>query len=135
MKVVPYLNLNGSAEAALNFYAEALKGTLQSIMRFGDHEMPGVTDDNKHLIMHGEVRFGENLIYISDSFEPEKTIQGNAFTVHLDCFSEAEIQEVFANLSKGGKIIDALADTFWGATYGFLIDQFGISWSFNYQKS
>lgn len=135
MKVVPYLNLNGKAEEALKFYAEALDGKIRTIMRFGDQEMPGVTEDMKALIMHGEIEFGDNLIYISDSFEPEKTIQGNAYTIHLDCFSSEEIRKVFDRLSQGGTIMEPLADTFWGATFGFLIDRFGVSWSFNFQKS
>lgn len=135
MKVVPYLNFKGNAEQALNFYVSALDGNVNSIMRFGDHEMPGVTDENKHLIMHAEISFGDNLIYLSDSFEPDKMVLGNAHTIHLDCFSDSEIQSVFEKLSEGGTIVNPLADTFWGATFGFLIDQFGVNWSFNFQKS
>lgn len=135
MKVVPYLVLNGNAEAAINFYVEALGGSIRTIMRFGDHEMPGVTEENQNLIMHGEIQFGDNLIYLSDNFEPNQYTIGNAYTIHLDCVSETEIRDVFEKLAFGGRVINPLEDTFWGAIYGYVVDQFGISWSFNYQKS
>lgn len=134
MKVVPYLNFSDNASAALKFYAEALNGSIQSSMLFGDQEMPGVTDENRHLIMHAELKFGDNLIYVSDSFEPNSLQLGNAYTVHLDCDSEEQIRTVFEKLALGGKVISPLEDTFWNAIFGYLIDQFGVQWSFNYQK-
>jgi PhnB protein len=27
-----------------------------------------------------------------------------------------------------------LQDTFWGARFGMLVDRFGVSWMFNYDK-
>lgn len=135
MKVVPYLVFNGNAEEALKFYVDALGGSVKSLMRFGDHEMPGVTEENQNLIMHGEVVFGDNLIYLSDNFEPNNYSIGNAYTIHLDCFSEEEIKQVYEKFAAGGQVVNPLEDTFWGAVYGFVVDRFGISWSFNYQKS
>lgn len=135
MKAIPYLNFKGTAEAAMKFYATALDGEIISMLRFGDNEMPGVTPENSHLIMHGEIRFGDNLLYVSDSFEPSQMVLGNAYTVHLDCYSEEEIRTVFDRLSVNGQVITPLEDTFWGSIFGYLIDQYGIQWSFDYQKS
>ena len=135
MKAIPYLNFKGTAEAAMKFYTAALDGEIISMLRFGDNEMPGVTPENSHLIMHGEIRFGDNLLYVSDSFEPSQMVLGNAYTVHLDSYSEEEIRTVFDRLSMNGQVITPLEDTFWGSIFGYLIDQYGIQWSFDYQKS
>lgn len=134
MKVVPYLNFTGSAENALKFYEHALHATVNSLMRFGDNPMPGMTEESSQLIMHAELHFGENKIYLSDTFEPDKHIKGNNYTVHIDCDSEDELRHLFDHLSDGGVIEMPIEDTFWGAIFGSLIDQFGIQWTFNYQK-
>ncbi|HYO21728.1 MAG TPA: VOC family protein, partial [Flavisolibacter sp.] len=57
--------------------------------------------------------------------------------VHLSLnFSDAaRIQQVFAAMSDGGKVTMPLQDTFWGATFGMLTDQYGINWMFNYDKT
>ena len=42
-----------------------------------------------------------------------------------------EIDKAFANMSQGGKVVMPLADQFWGAKFGMLIDKFGMHWMFN----
>jgi PhnB protein len=37
-------------------------------------------------------------------------------------------------MSDGGKVTMPLQDTFWGATFGMLTDQYGVNWMFNYDK-
>jgi PhnB protein len=134
MKVVPYLNFTGNAEVALKFYEHALHGTVSSLMRYGDNPMPGLPEDAHQLIMHAELHIGENRIYVSDTTEPAKLIKGNNYTVHLDCDTEDEIRHLFDHLSEGAVVDMPLEDTFWGAIFGSLIDQFGIQWTLNYQK-
>jgi len=134
MKVVPYLNFAGNAEEALKFYEHALHATVSSLMRFGDNPMPDMPADSAQLLMHAELHFGDNKIYLSDTFEPDKLIKGTNYTVHIDCDSDEEIRHLFDHMSEGGVIDMPLDDTFWGAVFGSLIDQFGIQWTFNYQK-
>lgn len=134
MKVIPYINFKGNAEEALRFYADALKGEFGEIMRFNEDMYPNLPDHMKDWVMHAELRFGDNAIYISDTPETEKYQMGNALTIHLDCYSNEEIHNLFDSLSNGGTILDPLSDTFWGAVYGALIDRYGVQWSFNYQK-
>lgn len=135
MKIIPYINFCGQAEEALNFYAEAFNGEINEIMRFSKEMMPDIPEHMTNWIMHAEVRFGENAIYISDSFMPDIYKMGNAITVHIDCVSNEEINALFDALKVGGTVTDPLNDTFWGAIYGSLTDQFGVQWSFNYQKN
>ena len=42
-----------------------------------------------------------------------------------------EIKIAFDRLSRGGKITMPLEKQFWNATFGQLIDQFGIHWMMN----
>lgn len=134
MKLIPYINFSGQAEEALHFYAAVLKGDVGTIMRFGDEQFPGMPEEMKNWVLHAELRWQDNVIYISDTFEPDKRNMGNAVAMHLDCFSLEEITELFEALKVGGSVSDPLADTFWGSVYGSLTDKFGVQWSFDYQK-
>lgn len=134
MQIIPYINFSGQAEEALNFYAGALKVELGEIMYFNEEMFPDMPEYMKKWVLHAELRFKDGAIYISDTFEPDNRIMGNAITVHIDCFSYDEINELFNALKEGGKVNDPLNDTFWGAIYGSLTDKFGVNWSFNYQK-
>jgi len=55
--------------------------------------------------------------------------------INLNLDSEEEIRRIFEGLSAGANITIPLQDTFWGAIYGALTDQFGVNWSFNHQKT
>ncbi len=134
MRIVPYLNFNGKAEEALHFYSKALGGKVSDIMRFGDNIAPGMPDFMKNWVLHAELIFKDQAIYLSDTFEPEKLILGNGYTVHLDCDSEEELNALFDAMKVDGEVTMDVADTFWGAIYGDLKDKYGIQWSFNYQK-
>ena len=50
----PYLNFRGQAREALEFYRSALGGEL-TVSTFGDFQMPGVDEDEKDSIMHGQL--------------------------------------------------------------------------------
>lgn len=135
MQIIPYINFSGHAEEALKFYVSVLKAELGEIMRFTPEMYPDMPEYMKDWVMHAEVRFNGNAIYLSDTFEPDKRQMGNAVTIHIDCESSLEINELFNALKDGGTVTDPLKDTFWGAIYGSLTDKFGVLWSFNYQKA
>ena len=59
-------------------------------------------------------------------------IMGNNFSVSLGVNSKEEAEQLFAKLSKGGKITMPLEVTFWNAYFGMWTDQFGINWMVNY---
>jgi PhnB protein len=59
--------------------------------------------------------------------------QGTNASVSVHCESLAEIESVYAALGEKGKLSMPLQDTFWGARFGMLTDQFGIHWMFNFE--
>jgi len=60
--------------------------------------------------------------------------QGNNFSVTINCESLPEIERLFTDLGTNGKVTMQLQDTFWGARFGMLTDQFGINWMFNFER-
>ena len=45
----------------------------------------------------------------------------------------ADMAQKFDALAAGGKVTMPLADMFWGARFGMLVDAYGIQWMFNHQ--
>ena len=131
-EVNPYLNFNGSTRRAMTFYNECF-GAKLDIMPMPDAQGQPSTDPNSR-VMHACIsRNGQSILMASDTM-PSHTLQpGNNMHVSIQCESVAEIERLFAALSHGGVVKVPLADTFWGARFGMLTDQFGIQWMLNCQ--
>jgi PhnB protein len=130
MKVNPYLTFVGTCEAALNFYREALEGEIVSLSYFDSTQMP-VPEEYKKKVLHGVLQFGESVLMASDSLPEHPLTVGNNVSLSVDFAEPADMEAKFNTLAAGGQVTMALQDTFWGARFGMLTDQFGIHWMFN----
>jgi PhnB protein len=131
----PYLNFDNNCREAMSFYKECLGGELmlQTVGELPEMaaQMPPQMKDH---ILHSVLTSGGIMIMASD-LSREKPIEGNTVNLCINCESEEELNSFFTKLSAGGKITEPLNDMPWGAKYGALIDKFGKSWLFNYQKA
>lgn len=137
MQIHPYLNFNGETEAAMNFYKSVFGGEFSSVQRFSD--MPGsdqMPEGERHKIMHMSLPVGQGVyLMASDTLEYQghPKAEGNNFSLTIYPDSKAQADQLFAALSAGGTVDMPMEDTFWGAYFGMLTDQFGIKWMFNYE--
>jgi len=132
-QVNPYINFNGNAEQAIKHYEAALGAKAENVMRFGDTPGMNVPPSAKDRVMHARLHIGQGIMMLSDTL-PDRQVTGNNAWITLDFDDEADMKKKFDALGKGGKIEMPLQDTFWGATFGMLIDQFGVQWMFNCEK-
>jgi PhnB protein len=68
---------------------------------------------------------------MSDTMQANNTVKGNNIRLSLDLDDIKKMDDIFARLSAGGKILMPLGDQFWGARFGMLEDAFGIQWMLN----
>ena len=134
----PYLNFNGNAEEAFNFYKSVFGGDFEMVMRFKDvpseHQM-GESDGDK--IMHMALPVG-NSSMIMGSDVPEaygKVTFGTNSNISISAQSEEEAKKIFDGLSAGGEVTMPLDKAFWGSLFGMLKDKFGIQWMVGYDYS
>lgn len=137
----PYLDFNGNAEEAFNFYKSVFGGEFAMLMRWenmpkseGCEEMKLAEGDGEK-IMHIALPIGSgNVLMASDALEAmcPNRIVGNNFSISVSPESKEETETLFAGLSEGGTVTMPLADAFWGAYFGMLTDKFGIQWLFSY---
>ena len=125
----PYLNFDGNTRDAMTFYQTCTDGEL-TVQTFGDVKAPG-PPGSENRVMHARLAKGSAVLMASDTMPGMPFTPGNNIWVNIDCESVAEIEQLFAAFSAGGKVIMPLADQFWGARFGMLTDKFGINWMFN----
>jgi len=135
MDVTPYLIFNGNCEQALKFYEKALGAKIDSLMRYEGSPVENKSVDSQK-IMHAHLTFDGNVLLMASDAGNEGPVASNSGMAHLSLnFNDpGKMQNVFAAMSDGGTVTMPLQDTFWGATFGMLTDQFGVNWMFNYDK-
>lgn len=128
----PYINFSGRCQDALSFYETALNGKIVMRQTFGQapQAVPGV---NPAHIMHAEFKADGIYFMATDGMSSQPALESNKITLNISFDDENEQLNVFNALSEGGDITMALNETFWGARFGIVKDQFGISWMLNHQ--
>lgn len=138
--VSTYLNFNRNTEEAFNFYKSVFGGDFfgDGPMRFGDFPpqegQPPLSDEDKNLIMHVELRIFNNHSLMGTDAPNSMGFNlnfGNNSYINLQPDTRAETDRLFAALSKNGQITSQLEEMFWGDYFGHCIDQFGVQWMFN----
>lgn len=133
----PYLNFNGNAEEAFNFYQSIFGGELY-IQKMKD--APGseqLSEADKNLVMHVSLPIGRSILMASDCVESMGHVLkvGNNNYISFSPDSKEEADRVFNALSDGAEIEMPMADMFWGDYFGSLKDKFGVCWMVNYNES
>ncbi|AMP06396.1 VOC family protein [Collimonas pratensis] len=134
MQLHPYLNFNGTCDAAFKFYEKVLGGKITLKLRFGETPMadqcpPGSQDQ----IAHVRLESGSMVLLGSDC-PPEyfEKAQGTVLSLNVDSIAEAE--RVFNALKENGSVKMPLEKTFWAVRFAMLTDQFGTPWMVNCEK-
>ena len=129
--IIPYLNFNGNAVEALDFYSKALNGEVVYKQTFGESPMES-SESQKDKIMHASFKAGDLHFLVSDTMPGQPVTSGTNISLSLNFNDADEMNKTFAALSEGGKVTMELQDTFWGARFGMLEDKYGFNWMFNH---
>ena len=116
--VVPYLNVEGAAEASA-FYQKA----------FGAEELQRLPHPDGKRLSHVCLRINGGTLFVSDTF-PEYGVTAkpsDSYTLHLQV-DDADAWFARA-VGAGATVLDEPKLQFWGDRYGRLKDRFGIQWS------
>lgn len=134
LKLNPYLGIDGGKCAeALEFYKDAFSGEVTSKMTYGDS---GQTTDPtmKDRIMHSEFRAKDVYFMACDQPAHQPVQRGNQISLAIALDDTGVQDQIFRKLSSGGTVTMPLADQFWGARFGMVLDKYGIHWMLNCEK-
>ena len=129
----PYINFNGNAQEAFEFYKSVFGGEFANIVRFKDlagpeFEVPEVEADK---IMRIELPIGPNTLLANDVPASMGRVNENEnrSKIAVNTESREEAERIFAGLSVGGTVEMPMDETPWGTYFAMFRDKFGIEWT------
>ena len=125
----PYLNFNGNARQALEFYNGVFGGNLNlsTYADFGGKDAP-----NADKIMHGQLETQAGYTLMGADTPPGMEYQGmHGFGVSLSGDDGDTLRGYWEKLSAGGTVTMPLQKQAWGDEFGMITDQFGVPWLVN----
>lgn len=133
----PYINFNGNAEEAFNFYKSVFGGEFSSLVRFKDLEGPGfsVTPEDADKIMRIELPIGENTLIANDvpaALGPVSENE-NRSKIAVTADSREEAENIFNGLSVGGAVEMPIDQSPWGTYFAMFRDKYGIEWTVEFE--
>lgn len=125
----PYINFQGRAHEAMEFYHRALGGEMELLTYSEDGPpKPAGPEDS---IMHSALVVGELAIMGSDGHPDFPAQVGDNMAIALSGSETELLTKAFDMLSEGGTVKQALKTKSWGASFGYFVDKFGINWMVN----
>ena len=135
----PYINFNGNAEEAFNFYKSVFGGEFALIIRFKDMSGPEfpIPEHEANKIMHIALPIGNSILMANDVPEilGRTNENENRSKIVIGAESKEEADKLFNGLSAGGQIEMPIADSPWGSYFGMFRDKYGIEWMVDYDPN
>ena len=134
----PYINFNGNAEEAFNFYKLVFGGEFGMITRFKDiasAEFP-VGEKDAEKIMRIALPIGNNMLVANDVPESMGRVNENEnrSKIAITAGSKDEADKIFNGLSVGGTVEMPMAESPWGTYFAMFRDKFGIEWTVEFDS-
>jgi PhnB protein len=124
----PYLNFNGNARQALEFYRSVFGGTL-TLSTFAEFGAQNSSDADR--IMHGQLETDAGYAIMAADVTSDMEYQPPAgFAVSLSGDDDA-LRDYWEKLSAAGTTTMPLEKQAWGDEFGMCVDQFGVPWLVN----
>ena len=124
----PYLNFNGNARQALEFYHSVFGGDL-TLSTFAEFGAQGPDADR---IMHGQLETGAGYTLMAADVTSDMEYHPPAgFAVSLSGDDIDALHGYWEKLSASGTTTMPLAKQAWGDEFGMCADQFGVPWLVN----
>jgi PhnB protein len=133
VNINPYINFNGNAEEAFNFYKSVFGGEFGTILRFKDlasDEFP-VPENEADKIMRITLPIGDSVLIANDvpASMGRVSEEENRSKIAVSTASREEADRILAGLAQGGSVEMPMADGPWGTYFGMFRDKFGIEWT------
>jgi PhnB protein len=135
----PYINFNGNAEEAFNFYKSVFGGEFKTIVRFKDLESAEfpVSENEANRIMRIVLPIGGSDLIANDVPESMGRVSENENRSKIAVYAESreEADKIFTGLSVGGAVEMPMNDSPWGTYFAMFRDQYGIEWTVEFDPN
>jgi len=140
MRINPWINFNGNAEEAFNFYRSVLGGEFGKVVRFKDVAGPEFPVDEKDAdkLMQITLSIGGSHALIGNDipeFMGKVSESENRSKIYVAADSKEEAQSLFGGLSAGGQVEVPMDDSAEGTCFAMFRDKYGIEWIIEFNKA
>lgn len=139
LTINPYINFNGNAEEAFNFYKSVFGGEFQEVVRFKDLQGPDfdVPAEEADKIMRIVLPIGSNVLLANDvpAFMGKVNENENRSKIAVNAESLEEAERIFTGLSIGGTVEMPMDKSPWGTHFAGFRDKFGIEWTVEFDPN
>ena len=118
-----------NAEQAMNFYISLFENSEIINLTHWGKEGPG----KEGTVMWATFSLNGKLFMCSDSPPIHAWDFTPAVSNYVECQSESELNTLFTKLSENGQVTMPLDNYGFSQKFGWVIDQFGVSWQLNLQ--
>ncbi|CAG7658283.1 VOC family protein [Paenibacillus allorhizosphaerae] len=127
--LIPFLEMNGNANEAIDFYEKALDAKVVS-KRLGD--VPGnpkslLTPEQKNRVSFAVLKIGESELQLTDHFTGSSYQKGTLMTLVVQTPDKEKAEQYFEALKEGGHVNEPLQASFFSPAYGIVTDKFGVT--------
>ena len=136
-QIIPYLFFDGDCRQAIEFYKECLDGTFKTFMTYSQRPKDSqivVSENQLDQILHATLVFWGGSIMAADNLEGYANLtKQKKSNIHLSLSFDDFFLRWKRHLkhSQMGRVVEKLADTFWGSRFGMVQDKYGINWMFS----
>ena len=123
------LHFPGNCNEAISFYKEVLAAEVKEIVFFKDAPKDSGMESLSlppDYVMHAMVSIDGALVSMTDGGETRPT--GDNFTFFIAKDTVEQVQDLYAKLLEGGKVVEPMGPVFWASMYGIVEDKFGVHW-------
>ena len=125
----PYLNFNGNARQAIEFYASVFGGeaTFNTFADFGAKDSP-----DADRIMHGQLETGAGYTIMAADVTSDMEYHPMAgCSISLSGDDAGALRGYWEKLSASGTTTMPMQKQAWGDEFGMCVDGFGVPWLVN----
>ncbi len=129
-----YLTFNGNCREVFEHYKSVFGGDFIAFQTFGDAPPDmDIADGDKDKVMHVSLPVGSSTLMGSDSAQGPgaPVVVGTNFSISIVGESKHQCDDLFDKISRGGEVMMAMQETFWGSYFGMCRDRYGINWMIN----
>jgi PhnB protein len=129
----PYLNFDGDARQAMEFYKDVFGGEL-NVNTFGEFGNEGSPGADK--VMHAQLETASGFTLMASDTPPGmQRNPGDSMSISLSGTDAGELRGYWEKLSDGGTVTMPMEKQMWGDEFGMCTDRFGVPWMVNITQS
>jgi PhnB protein len=138
--ISPWINFNGNAEEAFNFYKSVFGGEFTTVTRFKDFAGPEskVAENEANKILRIALPInGANVLIGNDvpEYMGKVSENENRSKIHVAVGSKEEAIKICNGLSAGGQVEVPIDENGGEAAFGMFRDRYGIEWVIEFNPS